>query len=68
MFFKTIKPKGFNYVPRFYDPEKDPELKRRQRLGFNRNRAHKRKVKSPIYWLLLIGGVIFIYLKFTGAF
>jgi len=62
-----MKPKGFNYEPRFYDPEKDPEIKRKQRLGFSRNRSHKRKVKSPLFWILLLGAVLFLYLKFTGT-
>lgn len=66
MFFKRIKPREFDYTPRFYDPEKDPEEKIRQKLGFNRKRRLKRKERSPLYWLILLIIVFYIYLKLSG--
>jgi hypothetical protein len=33
VFFKTPKPKRFNYVPRYYDQEKEEMEKRRKELG-----------------------------------
>jgi len=33
VFFKTPKPKQFNYIPRYYDPEKEELEKRKKELG-----------------------------------
>lgn len=32
-FFKQNKPRGFNYVPRYYDPAKEEMMERRRTLG-----------------------------------
>jgi len=32
-FFKQNKPRGFNYVPRYYDPAKEEREERRRALG-----------------------------------
>lgn len=67
MLMKRPKPKEFDYIPRYYDPEKDPEERLRRRLGFQRKRRHKVKGRSPIFWLVLLLIVIYLYLKFSGA-
>jgi len=33
LFFKTRKPKQFEYIPRYYDEEKEKQEERKQRLG-----------------------------------
>ena len=32
-FFKQNKPRGFNYVPRYYDPAKEERMERRRTQG-----------------------------------
>lgn len=66
MFFKRLQPKQFDYIPRFYDPDKDPEEKLRRKLGFSRKRRLKKNVRSPLYWLVLLILVIYLYLRFSG--
>lgn len=71
MFFKRTQHKKFDYTPRFYDPDKDEELKdlerRKRRLGLRTSRARQKvKIKSPIYYLILFVILVLIYLKFTG--
>ncbi len=71
MFFRRPNHKIFDYTPRFYDPDKDEELKklerRKQKLGFRNSRSRqKMRIKSPIYYLVLLVILVFIYLKFTG--
>ncbi len=68
---KRPQHRKFDYTPRFYDPDKDEEVKnqerRKRRLGFRTARAkNKFKVKSPWYYLVLFVVMILIYLKFTG--
>lgn len=71
MLAKRPQHRKFDYTPRFYDPDKDQELKkaerRKRRLGFRTARAkNKFKIKSPIYYLVLLIVMVLIYLKFTG--
>ncbi len=73
MFFRRTQHKIFDYTPRFYDPEKDEELKklekRKQRLGFRNSRVRQKiRIKSPLYYLILLVIIVFIYLKFSGIF
>lgn len=65
MFLKRPKPKSFEYIPRFYNPEEDPEEKLKRKLGFSRKRKFKRKGRNPLFWLILIIIVIYLYLKFN---
>jgi hypothetical protein len=71
MFFKKTQHRVFDYTPRFYDPEKDEELKelerRKRRLGFRVARTrHRVKRKSPLYYFVLFVLIVFVYLKFAG--
>ncbi len=56
----------FEYPPRFYKPEEDPQEKRRKRLGFQSYRKFKNKKRSPIIWIVFIIAVIFIIIKLSG--
>ncbi len=66
MLLKKPKAKQFDYTPRFYNPETDPEERRKKRLGFRSARHAKRKKRNPIYWLLLVVVVLYLYLRFRG--
>lgn len=71
MFFKRTQHKIFDYTPRFYDPDKDKELKelerRKHRLGFRTARTRQKvKTKSPIYYLVMFAIVVLVYLKIAG--
>ncbi|MAT38682.1 MAG: hypothetical protein CL946_03665 [Ectothiorhodospiraceae bacterium] len=65
MLFKRIGPRPFEYTPRYYDPEKDPEKKRRERFKF---RSHVRRGKKPsaLKILLFFLVAILAYLALTG--
>lgn len=65
MFMKKPQYKRFDYTPRFYKPELDEEERRKRKLGFRNARiTNRRKVQSPLIWLVLIIILIFILLKF----
>lgn len=54
MLLKRPKHKNFEYLPRYYDPDKDPELKRRERFRIT---SSTRRGKRPsmirlVIWLL----------------
>lgn len=53
------KNKKFGYEPRFYDPSKDEDLKRRMRVRRKRNR--RRNPMSLVYFLGLFLFAMFIY-------
>jgi len=53
------KNKSFSYEPRYYDPEKDEDLKRRMRAG--RKRHNRRSPMSLLYLLGLLLFALFIY-------
>jgi len=72
MFKKKLpKHKSFNYIPQFYDPEQDEEQKelerRKRKLGFRNASRLKRRTKSPLIYLILVGLLIYIYLKLSGS-
>ncbi len=68
---KLPKNKSFNYIPQFYDPEQDEELKelerRKRKLGFRNASRLKRRTKSPLVYIILIALLIYIYLKLSGS-
>lgn len=66
MLLKRPKAKQFDYTPRYYNPETDPEERRKRKLGFQSTRKARRKVRNPIYWLILVIVVFYLYLKFSG--
>lgn len=63
MLMKKPRHRVFDYPPRFYKPEDDPEEKRKKRLGFQSYRKHIHRKKSPIIWIIFILIVIFIIIK-----
>jgi len=63
MLMKRPRHRIFDYTPRHYNPEIDPKVKQKNRLGFSKQLKIKRKKRSPIIWILFILAVIFIILK-----
>ncbi len=43
--FRTQKPKRFNYTPRYYDPDKEAEERRKAELGLKSELSHKEVLK-----------------------
>jgi len=44
-FFYKHKPKGFNYIPRYYDPEKEAWEKKKAEAGLDANLSHEEKLR-----------------------
>lgn len=53
------KPRKFDYEPRFYDPSKDEDLKRRMRV--QRKSRSRRSPTSLLYLLALLLFTLYIY-------
>jgi len=66
MFFKKPKHRIFDYTPRFYKPEEDPNEKRKKKLGFSRQLKSFKKKRSPVVWVIFVVIAIYIYLKLSG--
>lgn len=52
------KPRKFDYEPRFYDPQKEEDLKRRMRIG---RESRRRNSSSLLYLLGLLIFTLYIY-------
>ncbi|MEX2117767.1 MAG: hypothetical protein WEB37_12860 [Bacteroidota bacterium] len=66
MFFRRPTHQRFEYLPRFYDPEKDSaeEFKRK----FKRERSlHRRKSRPILWWLVVIALAVYAYLYLAGV-
>ena len=66
MLMKKPRHRIFEYPPRFYKPQDDPQEKLKKRLGFQSSRKFKHKKKSPIIWIVFIIAVIFIIITLSG--
>jgi hypothetical protein len=44
-FFYRPKPKGFNYIPRYYDPEKEAWEQKKAEAGLNTNLSHEEELR-----------------------
>ncbi len=66
MLMKKPRHRIFEYPPRFYKPEDDPQEKLKKRLGFQSYRKFRQKKKSPIIWIIFIIAVIFIIIKLSS--
>lgn len=60
------KPRRFDYEPRYYKPEEDEELKRRERMKRrmrikSKSRNSRRSPFSLVFLLLLLAFAIFVY-------
>lgn len=66
MFFKKIKPRSFEYKPRFYNPGQDEEEKRKRKLGFRSIKKRSKRKGSIIYFAIIFIIVLYLFLKFGG--
>ena len=66
IFHKKPKNRVFDYEPRFYNPEEDEDERRKRRLKFRYGRVSQRRSKSPIILLVLLGIILYFYLRFGG--
>ncbi|MBM4169496.1 MAG: hypothetical protein FJ215_10140 [Ignavibacteria bacterium] len=65
MFFRRPKYRRFDYEPRFYQPERDPGEKFRERMQREMRRA--RKKRKPIFlWVAVFALIIYFYLYVSG--
>lgn len=66
MFIKRPKNKRFEYIPRFYVPERDEEERRKRKLGFRQFRKFNKKgTNNIIFWALAILLIIWFIVKFN---
>lgn len=65
MFLKKIKHKDFEYLPRFFDPNKEVKEKK---ISFRNNSSYQsktRKKRSTLIWLILLVIVLYFYLSLS---
>lgn len=44
-FFYRHKPRGFNYIPRYYDPEKEAWEQKKAEAGLSTNLSHEEELR-----------------------
>ena len=62
---KRKKPRGFDYEPRYYDPEEDEEKQRSERVKKRmriKSKTRRGKSTSLLYLLALLGFTVYLYL------
>jgi hypothetical protein len=71
MLFKRPQHLRFEYIPRYYNPDKDEEEKRKerlkQRLKIQRLRISERKKRPIIWWLIIVVLLFYLYLLLSGT-
>jgi hypothetical protein len=67
MFFKRPTHKNFDYIPRFYKPETDPEERRKRKFGFKRQLGIIRSKKNSFRLIALLLIVFYLYLWMSGV-
>jgi len=67
MLLRKPKYHRFEYTPRYYNPEKDVDEQRRQKLRISR--SHNRRTLRPVYfWGMLLLLIVYFYLYISGVF
>jgi hypothetical protein len=66
MFFKKPRNRVFEYIPRFYKPEDDPDEKRKRKLGFRRQLGVIKRKKGSLKLIVFLLVVLYLYLWFSG--
>jgi hypothetical protein len=66
MFLRKPQYHRFEYLPRFYDPDKDSQEDFRRKM--RRERGTRRRKPRPIVWWLVVAAlVVYAYLYLAGA-
>ncbi len=47
-FFYKHNPKKFNYIPRYYDPEKEAWEQKKAELGYDANLSHEQQLRAEM--------------------
>ncbi len=66
MFIKKPKHRTFEYQPRHYKPEQDPEERRKRKLGFKSSRTKVSSKKSPFVFIVMLIIIVYLLLKYQG--
>jgi hypothetical protein len=66
MFLRRPKYHRFEYLPRFYDPEKDEREEFKRKFQKERN-LHRRKTRPLLWWLILMAFALYAYLYLVGV-
>ncbi|HEY4612175.1 MAG TPA: hypothetical protein VII11_04270 [Bacteroidota bacterium] len=67
MFLRKPKYNRFEYLPRYYDPEKDVDETRRQKMRIERSH-NRRKLKPWYFWGALFALIVYFYFYMAGVF
>jgi len=66
MFFRRPKYHRFEYLPRYYEPDKDASEDFRRK--FKRERSvHRRKSRPILWWLVVTALAVYAYLYLAGV-
>jgi len=66
MFMKRPAHRKFDYQPRYYKPEFDEDERRKRRLGFRSSLRKNSNTKIPWPYIIMLGIILFIFLKYNG--
>ncbi len=66
MLLKKPQHRKFDYLPRYYHPDKDPAQKFKQKMEAER-KVHQRKRRPVFLWGALLVILLYIYLYLSGA-
>lgn len=66
MFIKKPKHRKFDYQPRYYDPNKDKDERRKRKLGFRSTKIKATKKRSPLIFIVMLIIIVYFILKFQG--
>ncbi len=60
MFIKLSKHRKFEYLPLYWDPEKEEREKGRKRIRFRRTTARHAKMRSYFWLIIMLGFIMYI--------
>lgn len=66
MFFRRPKYHRFEYLPRYYDPDKDHAEDFRRKMQRERRSSSRRK-RPLVWWLAVMVLVVYAYLYLAGV-
>lgn len=66
MFLRKPRYHRFEYLPRFYDPDKDSHEDLRRKMRRERS-SRQRKSRPVVWWFILAALVVYVYLYLAGA-
>ena len=67
MFMRRPKYRQFEYLPRYYNPDKDPQNDFRRKMR-NERKSHRLKTRPVFIWMGIFLLAVYAYLYLAGAF